>query len=684
MPKFKRKKSIVPKFPKENKKPAGSDASAALSKAQKNIYRQAGLAVLTIVLTIVILFAMTSAWYTNIVQTSGLVFEAEGWGFDGTIKVNELPIKAAPGDNGLIHLEVENNSDSISAISVNISKTGMDEEMQKRLFFYVDTQLTRNEETMNRVYLNAQESYTYTVFNSSWLTLTEERHNNAQLKWQWVYDVLGYYVLGQWTEAIEGTGKGNMTIMEYLRPIEYDYDEATTTFVTDEDGNLGIVLKTVDGETSVEDFLKNLSKTDGYEGTIDPSKKLANGFYPVDVDDDGYGVYAYLSNYTQIELATQYDTELGKIAYRAEKGNPLTDDEKEKMTHTATLTISAQKNENSMVNVNTLAALNTAITQGTADVIQLGNNLEIPEGSSLVIPENTRAMLDLNEHTIVSKSSGSAIKALPGSTLTMINGSIEGADAGYGIYTNGAEVVLSDVAVKGFECGLYLGDSDNNNALDSRVYLLNATVSGSSCAVFVSGNGSNSEQKTQLVIENSKLYSDSIVISGNGSATGNGRWGTDIQIINSEIISDATKVGAGIYQPQKDSTLTIYESTVSGYTGVAIKGGSVSITDSTISGKGEKQEAAFGTSGFADTGDAVYIETNYGYEILLEISGSTLTSTYSQSLQVFEPDATNVAVIIYSGTFDQAQPEAYIAEGSEQTGTEETGTEVKVTAGSDS
>ena len=44
---------------------------------EKNIFMQIGLAFLTIVLTVVILFAMTSAWYTNIAQTSGLVFEVE-------------------------------------------------------------------------------------------------------------------------------------------------------------------------------------------------------------------------------------------------------------------------------------------------------------------------------------------------------------------------------------------------------------------------------------------------------------------------------------------------------------------------------------------------------------------------------------------------------------------------------
>ena len=98
----------MPKYlKKNNKNTAQSSDSAALRKAKKNIYWQAGLALVTIILTIVIAFAMTSAWYTNLVQTSGLVFEAEAWGFKGTINVDSDPIVAGPGDDGVIHLEVE-------------------------------------------------------------------------------------------------------------------------------------------------------------------------------------------------------------------------------------------------------------------------------------------------------------------------------------------------------------------------------------------------------------------------------------------------------------------------------------------------------------------------------------------------------------------------------------------------
>lgn len=651
------------KYLKTNK---NTGNSAALKKVRRNIYWQAGLALVTIVLTVVIIFAMTSAWYTNIVQTSGLVFQAEAWGFDGTVTVRSQNIVASPGDEGIIHMEAKNTSDSISAVSITASKTRIeDPEMRKRLYVYVDTQMMRNEENMNRVYLNTQESYTYTLFSQGKLTLTEQLHSDAQLKWQWVYDVLGYYVLCSYNKD---TGK--ITEIEYLRPVEYNYDEATTTFEESKDGTVTKVLKTVDGETTVEEFLEKLSETDGYEEDIDYENPFAKRYYPVDVDldtdsdDYGYGVYVYLYNFAEIEQATAYDTKLGAAAAEAAKDpqDTLLPD-----SYEVVLTVSAQKNDENVLSVSSLAGLNEAMELGTGATIQLTNDIAITDGNPLVIPKGTRVMLDLNGHKINSTATQNAIEAKPGSSLTLINGEIVGSGSGRGVYAVGAEVVLSGVKLNDFSNGVYVSDSNDNNAMDSRVRIVNCELSTTDTTVFAAGNGLASAQKTQIVIENSSLYSDAIVVSGNGDTQDNGRWGTDIQIIGSRIISNSDKVGAGIYHPQKDSTLTISnKSTVSGYTGIAIKGGSVYVDDSTISGTGDKNEPGEYTSGFADTGDAIYVETNYNYEILLEISGnSVLTSAKGLSLQVYKEDAKHVTVRIISGVFDEPPLAEYIDPGSE-------------------
>lgn len=703
---FKRNKKQVPKYLKQNNTPSGTGSagkkpvpgkpmatgrasSAQLQAAQKNITRQAMLAGLTVVLTIVILFAMTSAWYTNIVQTSGLVFEAESWGFDGKITVGQDPIVAAPGDEGLVHLEVENTSSNVSAISLNVSKTGMQDEMRKRLFLYVDTHMNRDNETMDRVYLNSREGYTYTVFSNGTLTLTEKASNAPQLKWQWVYDVLGYYVVASRSEVVqkdEETGEEKTvvrtTVEEYLRPIEYNYDDATIVMEEDKDGNVTMRIATVDGTYSPDEYMEIISQYDGYDGQVSRLNKTSDGYYPVDVDEEtGYGVYAYLCNYAEIEEATKYDTELGELA---SKKDTLEQGDLEKLIHSVTLTISAQKNESTAINVTTLAGLQDAITTHKADVIQLSDNITIPSGASLTIPKDTRVMLDLNQNTITCQSD-KAIVGQPGSSVTVLNGSITGPgfenSKTYGISTTGSEVVMSNVNVSNFRYGVLLGDNAENNALDSRVHMVNCTVDAGWYAVFINGNGTQSAQKTQLIIEGSRLTGGSIVLTGSGNAV---QSGTDIQIINSEIIAtdpDENGVdGAGIYHPQKDGVMTIVDSTVRGYNGIAIKGGSVSISDSVIEGTGAYQEPKENPSGFTDTGDAVYIEASYDNEIRLEIDSTTgedkKLKTYlkrsdpnSRSLRVFPADVTNVFVKIYAGQFDEIQPEAYLAENSALNGT---------------
>ena len=681
---MRRKFNWSSKLLRQNKR-TDKQSSPELSRLQKNIYRQAGLAGLTIVLTLVILFAMTSAWYTNIVQTSGLVFEAEPWGFDGTITVNEAPILAAPGDDGLISLTVENDSESISALSVNVSKAGMEPEMKKRLFFYVDTHMTRDGETMDRVYLNEYEGYTYTVFGKGQLTLTEQMSNAPQIKWEWVYDVLGYYVMAN--PIKDGTGNIiSMGIQDYLRPIEYDYDEATTVFSADADGNQVVEIKTVDGKTSPQQFLAELALKDGYGDQFGVSNLVYSDadkayFYKIDVDEDDNGVYAYLCDYSDVQYHTQWDTDLGELAYQYKKDpNSLTAEQTASLRHVVTLNISAQRSESSVVNVSTLSSLNKAIAEGYADVIRLSGDITLSETSPLVIPANTRAMIDLNEKTITGiNTTGAIIYAQQGSSLTLMNGSIVGPGANTGavrgIETVGSEVIMSNIKMSGFDQGVYMGDQNTvdgkANELDSRVHMVGCTIDANWYGVYINGNGTNSAQKTQLIIDNSIVRGDGYGITGNGTSTGTGRWGTDIQIINGSLVEQSsTREGAGIYQPQKDSTLTISDSAVKGYTAIAMKGGSANIINSTVTGFGTSSidpATVTSNSGFADTADAVYIDTGYGYEIRLDISGkSVLTSYAGKALRVYKRGDENVFVQIVSGTFDQWQPDAYIAATSEQ------------------
>jgi len=287
---------------KERKSPQQNDGkqrgrATVLEVMRKNVVRQAALAVLLILQLVVLLFAITAAWYTNIVQTSDLVFETAVWGFEGSVQLGDEPIKAAPGDEGLIPFTAVNDSDEITEVSVNISKINMDPEMQKRIYFYADTERVWNGEITQRVYLGNTASYTYIMPGRGQLTLSEEVCDDIPLMWQWVYDLLGYYVMGVVTE--EG-----VIVEEYLRPIEYDYDEIRTTFELDG------TLATIDGVTTAAEFLQQVSESDGYEGVIHVDEAV-NGYYPVDVDESGYGVWAYLCSDVEILQNTDYDTKLG-------------------------------------------------------------------------------------------------------------------------------------------------------------------------------------------------------------------------------------------------------------------------------------------------------------------------------------------------------------------------------------
>ena len=658
------------KYLKQPNKAQGSVAK--LKRARRNVFLQAGLAVLTIVLTIVIVFSMTAAWYTNIVSTSGLMFQAQAWGFNGKVEVGDAPVIAAPGDEGVVHLVVTNDNENVTSLSVNVSKVRMDQQMSQRIYFYVDAQQTRNGENVDRIYLSNQDSFTYTLFSQGDLILTETMHNNAQLKWQWVYDVLGYYVLGkEVTDPV--TGQQTVEIMEYLRPIEYDYDEATTTFSYDEEGKLIINLDTVDGTTSLEDFLVEFSKTDGYAGLIDPTVKTGDYFH-VDVGQlyeglpTGYGVYAYLCTYSEIEMATQYDTLLGQNA-----ANGIYPD------ITARLTVSAQVRDTEIVTARSLADLKTAIASGDSDVIQLTDNITIPEGETLTLTNGQRVMVDLNGYDMICQNTDKAIHAQPGSALTLTNGNLTGLGAAegdqttsYAVYTVGAEVTMSQVNITGFQKGVYLADDQAENALDSRVRMVDCTLATTGNAITVMGNGLASAQTTQLVLEGCEITTDGFGIACNGTATGIGKWGTDIQVIDTTIACDPGTYNTGIYHPQKEGTLTVYNSTISAYTGICVKGGDVRVMGSTITGKGAKQDPVFWPSGFADTGDGIYVETNYYYPITLEISDSTIGSDYGYSLQVYDSnDADHVTVTVHSGKFQDELPGDYIAEGSSQTNTYE-------------
>jgi len=685
-----------------NNTQSGKEVSPELVKMQKSIMLKGALALLTVVLTVVILFAMTSAWYTNIVQTSGLVFEVESWGFSGEITVDNYEnIKFAPGDEGTVSITANNESDEITPLTVNVSKPYMNEEMQKRLFFYVDTPMTRNGETMERVYINEKEGYTYNLFGGSSLIINEEVKNAPELKWQWVYDMLGYYVLATPQEAEKESETGvtvtngetdeeniaiRMEIEEYLRPIEYDFDKATF--------NEALELETID-DVDVADFLQKLFASDGYSTDENTAVAMINNelvgqsgtYYPVDIDENGHGVYAYLCSYTEIEQATKFDTALGDLAYKAENNLLAEGADTSLLTHKAELVFSAETLAQTPKEIENLAAFEKAIENG--GTFKLTDDINIEE--KLFVPEGEEVTIDLGGNTLTTEFRN-MIEVEKGGSLTVMNGKIVSGEEtqenpGIGFKTVGAKLNLVNVDITGFNHGIFVADSGCDQ--DSVVYISGCNITDTKTNVFyLQGNGNLTEQKTVIIVENSLIESSLIPITGNGTTNVSG---TDMTIINSTVRSVGENGNVAIYHPQSNSNLTIYnckgDHEIRGTMAISIKGGNLNIIDSVLKGYGEYNEPSEKNSGSSSTGAAVYAETGYDYEISINISGdSTLASEQGYALHTYKTDSPYVSVKVEQGTFnsgkgygtDYAFSENWLASGSTLTSSED-GKTVSVT-----
>lgn len=622
------------KTPKQN---------SALSKVRKKVIIQAAIALQTVVIALALIFGMSAAWYTNVLQTSGLQFEAEAWGFTGSVDVTTDPIKAGPGDFGNIGMRVTNTGEDLVNVAVNVTKIQMNEQMQKRLFFYVDAAANRNGEMLERVYVNTKDSYTYSLLSKSELVLSQERSNDAQLKWQWVYDVLGYYFLGSVAEvenAVDDTTSVEPSVVDYLRPVEYDLD--TATFV---DGKLA----TANGLTA-DEFLTQLTAADGYAGGFTAS--AYPGYYQVSVDENGYGVWLYLCNWAEIQQETNYDNQLGKAA-----ADGIATEQ-----YTARLTVIGQVTQAEYVQVTNEDQLITALNTG--EMVQLRQNLTLEQPLALSNGANT--VLDMNGFTVTGPETGPAITLTNGASLTVLNGNIQGAAANTGnlVSITGATLTLSDVKISGARKDA-IDITDQADGADSCVRLFDCNIDAERCAVYLRGDGTTKDGKTQVVIENSVIKSNYIAVTGSGN---NVSWGTELQIYHSEI----TGKYAAVYHPQSDGIVRVTDSTLSGITGIVIKGGELVIKDSVISGTGKTNEIfepAVDGSGFTDTGDGVYVDCSYQHQIIVGISGdkTKITSTNAQAVRIFDDSNLYALVEITGGTYstDVAAmvPDGYVCAG---------------------
>lgn len=632
-----------------------------LQSIKKRILLQAMIALSSVALIAVLIFSMTAAWYTNVAKTSSMIFKAESWGFDEeNISIGQDEIAIAPGMSAVLPISVDNSQgDSSVRIRVNLSKTAStdaensgerDTSLEKRVFFYADTAKTyefgegenKSSETVSKIYLGASEadSYSYTILPGNVLSLKDEAYNDVPICWECVYDMLGYYFYGTVDNA-------TVTATEYIRPIEYDYDKAVFGTDSENTAEYGQLLS-VDGKAKGE-FLKELSANDGYEGQIDVTRAVTIDnklYYPVQIDADNYGVWAYLCTYSEIEEGIAYDSSASNKSL------------------TVTVKLTAFNVDTKTETVSTVEALNNALNNPEVDVVSLENAISVT--SPMQLGTDVDAVLDLNGYSLSYTGSEAAynlIKAEEGSSLTIMNGELvgngKGSDASnrasmatMALQTTGADVVLSHVRVRGFDGAIKISDEASSTA-DSYVQLIDCDFETVGCTLLVKGNGESTSAKTRVLIEDSTLISTEYMpVVGNGS---NDKWGTDIVIENSVL----NGYYAGVYQPQRQSSMYISGCTISGNTGICLKGGKMTVVNSTVTGTGAQwvNEPANAGSGFTDTGDGIYVEAVYDWTSSLILEGdNNVVSEKAYAVDLYGvEDKGPASVVIKSGVYKGAK-----------------------------
>lgn len=604
------------------------------------IWKQALFALAALATLGVLLYSLTTAWYTNVAETTELVFETESWGFEGQVKALDTGLLLAPGQSACAALSVTNDGEQINQITVTVDKSTMPEELQKRIYFYVPAAAKESDKTADRVYLSTYGGYSYRVMPKSTLLLTADSAADAPVRCEWVYDVLGYYVYGTLdekkqlitAEKIAESKRKDVEAPVYIRPVEYDYD--TAIFQDDK-------LLTV-GEFNVEEFVKALLAADGYKNA-DTTTKVGD-YYAVNTTgtsgDEQTGLWLYLCTQPEIEAATVLDTRIGTYRYlleqKNEQGNSieLTAEQTEKYKDMAalldgakaTIQIAGQNLRTSIADVTAAENLTAALEQGES--VRLAGDMTLKE--TVTIPADKDVIIDLNGKQLTTAVVGQPVlESAPGSSITVLNGTIDGGSRDTAVQLVGSSAAFSGVTIQG---RLLIDDKNESNESGtvSVVRLSNCTlktVGDEQVGIHVFGNGAASSSRTVLLVEDCTIESTFAGILGNGS---DDCYGTDIQVLNSTVKGKY----AGIYQPQRGSRLLVQNSTVEGMTGIAVKGGTVTILNCIVNGTAEKgflppeEQVKASRNGWLDTGAGVYVEANYDWadEITLTITDSTVSA----------------------------------------------------------
>ena len=351
--------------------------------------------------------------------------------------------------------------------------------------------------------------------------------------------------------------------------------------------------------------------------------------------ETGVGVWIYLCSYTEIEQAITYDTSLG-----------------ENTEFTANITVAAVSVPSDVRTVATVAELNAALADPDIDVVKLTGDLSA--GTTIDVGASVDKTIDLNGNTVTytgDETEYAMISAAEGSKLTIMGGELAGngnfgANAGtmeaVAVQAVGSDVTLSGVTVSDFDSAVYVKDHEGTGR-DSEVRLTNCNVYADKIGVYVKGNGAVSDCHSRLVVEGCTINGDKYAgISCNGSDP---VYGVDIAVFDSNISGYYTS----LYIPARGSNVILKDSTLSGYTGLVVKGGTVYVYNCDVTGIGAHAAAADSGGGFTDTGDGIYVEAVYNWNASVNVIGGSVNSTYAYAVELFGKDGAGAGEITVTG-----------------------------------
>lgn len=132
----------MPVFKRDREEQQQNSREHIVSEMKARIYKQAGLALTAILVTVALLFAMSTAWYSNVLEAGSLTFQAEKWELNADHVSSNGNVVAQPGTRGILPVSYKSTSDSIVNAYVNVSKEQMEVPLQKRIYFYTETPYT--------------------------------------------------------------------------------------------------------------------------------------------------------------------------------------------------------------------------------------------------------------------------------------------------------------------------------------------------------------------------------------------------------------------------------------------------------------------------------------------------------------------------------------------------------------